>query len=130
MNYKVSDLLIRIKNASLAKRRTVVVPYSKIVKEISSVLLKRNFLQEVKEEIQDRKKVLVLRIRYEKRRPVFTDVSIVSKPSLRVYTKAKSISKRKQKGQVIAILSTSQGILTGEEAQKKGVGGELLFEIW
>lgn len=130
MNYKVSDLLIRIKNASLAKRRTVVVPYSKIAKEISSVLLKRNFLQEVKEEMEDRKKVLALRIRYEKRRPVFTDVSIVSKPSLRVYEKAKSISKRKQKGQVIAILSTNQGILTGEEAQKKGVGGELLFEIW
>lgn len=133
MNYKVSDLIIRIKNASLAKRKTVVVPYSKIAKEISSVLLKENFLQDVKEDMgekKDKKKVLVLRMHYEKRRPVFTDVLIVSKPSLRVYEKAKNISRRERKGKHLTILSTSKGILTGEEAQKKGVGGELLFEIW
>lgn len=130
MNYKVSDLLIRIKNASLAKRRTVLVPYSRLGKEISSILVKRHFLQDVKEDIKDGKKVLVLRIQYEKRKPMFTDVLIVSKPSLRVYTKVGNIAKREQKGQAIAILSTSKGILTGEEAQKKGVGGELLFEIW
>ncbi|MBI2622598.1 MAG: 30S ribosomal protein S8 [Candidatus Levybacteria bacterium] len=107
-----------------------MVPYSRVGKEISSVLEKRHFLQEVKEEVKEGKKVLALRLQYEKRKPVFTNALIISKPSLRVYERAKSILKRKKRGHGVAVLSTSKGILTGEEAQKKGVGGELLFEIW
>ncbi|OGH19001.1 MAG: 30S ribosomal protein S8 [Candidatus Levybacteria bacterium RIFCSPHIGHO2_12_FULL_38_12] len=130
MNYVVSDVITRIKNASLARRRSVVLPYSKLVKEIATVLVKEGFLSEVKEEKDGQKKTLIAGIRYEKRTPVFSDVLLFSKPSLRIYTAAKDIVKTSKRGRGVAILSTSKGVLTGKEAAKKGVGGELLFKIW
>lgn len=130
MNYQISDLVIRIKNAALAKRKKIEVSYSRLNKEICELLCKKGFLQSVKEEDKEGKKVLLVELRYEQRRPIFTDVSIVSKPSLRIYTKAKSLSKKDRRRLGTAILSTSSGIMTREEARKAGVGGELLFEIW
>lgn len=130
MNYQVADFIIRIKNAALAKRRVVSVPYSKMAKAVGNILLKEHFLEEVKEEKKDNKKILTLRIAYEKRIPVLTDVLLVSKPSLRVYIKPSDIQKREQKGLNTLIISTNKGIMTGKEARKKEVGGELLFEIW
>lgn len=130
MNYQVADFIIRIKNAALAKRRVVSVPYSKMAKAMGNILLKEHFLEEVKEEKKDNKKTLTLRIAYEKRSPVLTDVLLVSKPSLRVYIKPSDIRKREQKGLNTLIISTNKGIMTGKEARKKEVGGELLFEIW
>ena len=130
MNYKVADFIIRIKNASMAKRREVLVPYSKMAKALGKILLKDNFLEEVTEEKKDDKKVLSLRITYEKRVPVLTDVLLVSKPSLRVYVKPKDIKERQRRSQNTLIVSTSKGVMNGREALQKGVGGELLFEIW
>lgn len=129
MNYQVSDLLIRIKNACLAKRKKTTLPYSRINKSIGKLLVKENFLEDLKEEIKDGKKVLVAQIRYERRSPVLNDVLIISKPSLRVYVSTKNISKT-QRGLGVSVLSTNKGIMTGREAKKIGVGGELLFKIW
>lgn len=129
MNYKVSDFIIRIKNATLAKRRRVELPYSKLNKEIGKILVKEHFLRDIKEEVVDNLKVLIGEIRYEKRVPVLNDVAVISKPSLRVYSKSKSIP-RTQGGFGVSILSTNQGVMTEREAKKKGVGGELLFKIW
>lgn len=130
MNYLVADIIIRIKNASLARRRSVVLPYSKLAKEIVTVLVKQGFLTEVKEEKDGNKKSLKAGVAYNKRTPVLTDVLLFSKPSLRVYTAVKDIIKTAKRGRGIAILSTNKGIMTGKEAFKKGVGGELLFKIW
>lgn len=130
MNYQVADFIIRIKNAALAKRRTLVVPYSKMAKALGDILLREHFLEEVNEEKKDNRKVLLLRIRYQKRVPVLTDVLIVSKPSLRVYVKPKDIAQRQRKSLNTLIVSTNKGIVNGREAIKKEVGGELLFEIW
>lgn len=130
MNHTVSDFVIRIKNAALARRREILVPYTRITKEIAKVLEKEGFLEEVKEQTVNKKKILKLRVRYKNRTPVLTDVKIISKPSIRVYTPSKNINTSQRKGMFIFILSTSKGILTGHEAEKKNLGGEVLFKIW
>lgn len=129
MNYQIADFIARIKNAALAHRKKVVLPYSKITKAIGDILVKEQVLTECKEEIVDEKKMLQAIIRYEKRVPVFTDIMVVSKPSLHVYTKAKTLPKSFQRGRGVVIVSTSQGVMTASEAAKKGVGGELLLTI-
>lgn len=130
MNHSVSDLLIRIKNAALANRRQVVLPYSKINKEIGKVLQKEGFLEEVKESKDGNKKILSAVIRYEKRSPVLNDLIVISKPSLRVYTTSKTILGLERRGKHKVVISTSQGVMSGFDAKKKNLGGELLFEIW
>ena len=130
MDHSVSDFIIRIKNAALANRHEVILPYSNMNKEIGRVLQKEGFLEEIKEVKDGVKKTLLARVKYEKRKPVLSDVIIVSKPSLRVYKASKNIGKIEIRGRHKVILSTSQGVMTGYDAKKKGVGGEILFEIW
>ncbi len=130
MNHSVSDLLIRIKNSSLAKRREVVLPYSKINFEIGKTLIREGFLEDIKEVKDGNKKTLTAVIKYDKRIPVLTDVIIVSKPSLRVYKPFNEIANVERRGKHKVVLSTSKGVMSGDEARKNKVGGELLFEIW
>lgn len=130
MNHLVSDLVIRIKNSAIAKRKEVVLPYSKINKEIGKVLVKEGFLEDIKEENEKGKKSLRATIKYEKRIPVLTNVEVISKPSLRVYGNIKKINEIKKRGRRRVIVSTSKGLMTSEDAEKKGVGGEVLFAIW
>ena len=130
MNYRVSDLIIRIKNAARANRRIVVFENLKINKAICKVLVTEGFLEGFDNEVRDDKKVIVAKIKYEKRSPILTDVLIVSKPSLRRYATAKEIPDIQRRGRHTIILSTNKGIMTGKEAMKKNMGGEILFRIW
>lgn len=130
MNYRISDLIIRIKNATRAKRREVVLDDLKINKAICKVLVSEGFLDGFKSGERDEKKVLVASIRYEKRDSVLTDVLVVSKPSLRKYITANEIPEIQRRGRHTIILSTNKGIMTGREALKKNIGGEILFRIW
>jgi len=130
MNYPVADLVIRIKNSSMANRKEVVLPFSNLNREICKVLVKEQVLQSVKENEQEGRKSLLAVIKYEKRMPTFSDLTVVSKPSLRIYVGSNDLLKRERKGVSMLILSTSQGVMTSKEARKKGVGGELLFEVW
>ena len=102
----------------------------KINKEVCKVLVKEGFLEGFEAEVKDERKVLVAKIKYEKRNPVLTDVLVVSKPSLRRYTTAAQIPGIQRKGRHTIILSTNKGIMTGQEAMKKNMGGEILFRIW
>lgn len=129
MNYVIGDFVIQLKNASLARKKTVVAPYANLSKAVAKVLKKEGFLEEVTEEVVDGHKVLQVALRYARRRPVITNVDLVSKPSLRTYVNASEIA-RNQGRATTAIISTNIGVLTGKEAIKKGVGGELLFKIW
>ncbi|MCL5435331.1 MAG: 30S ribosomal protein S8 [Patescibacteria group bacterium] len=130
MNHNVSDFIIRIRNAALAKRKEVILPFSNINKEIGRVLVKEGFLENIKEEKDGNKKSLKATVKYEKRLPVLTDVIIISKPSLRVYKPVRHIGNIQRKGKKIVIISTSLGVMSGNDAQKKGIGGEILFTIW
>jgi small subunit ribosomal protein S8 len=129
MNYQVGDFVIRIKNAYLAHRYEVTMPYSNINKEVGKVLAKSGFLTDIKEVKDGNKKNLVVTLRYVRRKPVVSDVKIISKPSLRVYVDIKHLTKENRHDAMTAIVSTSNGIMTGKDAQTKGVGGELLFKI-
>lgn len=130
MNYLVADFILRIKNASLARRKQIVMPYSNINKAIGKTLVKEGFLADIKEETVDGKRVLIAGLRFENRRPVVSDVVIVSKPSLRVYLSAKKIKEQAFKDAMTSIVSTNAGVMTGKDAAKKGIGGELLFRVW
>jgi len=123
------DFVIQLKNASMASKKTVSTRYSNINRAISKVLIKEGFLDNMKEETVDGKRLLIVNLRFQRRKPAITDVSLVSKPSLRTYVSTSEIY-RKQGKSAVAILSTNAGVLTGREAIKKGVGGELLFKIW
>lgn len=130
MNYQIADFIIRIKNSALAKRKQVVLPYSKLNKEVGKVLVKNGFLEEIKDSTTDNKKTLTATIKYYKRIPILTNIEIISKPSLRIYGAVKDILELEKRGKRKVIVSTSQGVMTGIEAKKKGIGGEILFAIW
>lgn len=125
MNYN-SNFVIEIKNAVRAKRREVLLPLSKLNKEIGKVLVREGFLEEIKEE----KNMIRAKLKYDKRTPRFSDVILISKPSLRNYIGTKEILNLERKGKKTIVISTSQGLMTGKEAYKKGLGGEVLFAIW
>lgn len=130
MSYSVSDFITRIKNAALASRRQVLLPYSKLNLGICRVLIKEGFLEEAKTQTQEGKKNILAKVKYERRRPILMGVRIISKPSLRIFDKSKSIIDLGRKGKRTIIVSTNKGVMTGREAAKKGIGGEVLFAIW
>ncbi len=130
VNHTVSDFVTRIKNASKARRRELVAPYTRISRDIAKVLAKEGFLEDIKEQEAEGRKVLSLKIKYNNRIPVITDTKIISKPSYRVYSGSSNLIQTQKKGMFTIILSTSKGIMTGDEAQKNKIGGEVLFRIW
>lgn len=128
-NYQIGDFTTRLKNACLARRKKVVFSYSKINKAIGNILVREGFLEGIQEEVENEIKSLVGKIAYRKRKPVLTDIVLVSKPSLRIYESAKNVKQRRL-SQGIEVFTTNAGLLTGKEAKKQGIGGELLFRIW
>lgn len=130
MNHLVSDFIIRVKNSAVSKRREVILPFSNINKEIGKALVKEGFLESIKEETDKKKRNLKAVLKYEGRNPVLTNVLVISKPSLRVYEPIENILKMQRKGRRKIIVSTSHGVMSANDASKKGVGGEVLFAIW
>jgi small subunit ribosomal protein S8 len=130
MNHRVSDLIIRIKNAIRAKRREVALDNLKINRAICKVLVTEGYLVDFEIGTKDNKKMIIAKIRYDRRTPNFTDVLVVSKPSLHKYATAREIPDIQRRGRHMIILSTNKGIMTGKEAMKRNMGGEILFRIW
>jgi len=130
MTDPIADMLTRIRNAQAVKKKTVILPYSKIKWEILNVLLKNGFIKEVNKTKKKNKKFIEIILKYdEKGLPRISELKRVSKSSNRVYIQAKDIWFFK-KGLGIRILSTPKGILSDKEAKKLNVGGEVLLEIW
>jgi len=128
VNDPIGDMLIRIKNGYLARRAVVEVPYSKMKEEIAKLLVKEGYLKKFK--IENLKfKILKLELKYEGKRPAIEGVKRISKPGVRIYAKAGEIPKVKY-GFGITIVSTSKGIMTGKEAKKKNLGGEVICQVW
>lgn len=130
MTDPISDYLTRLRNAARANHKYVDVPASRVKAEISKVLLDGGFLGAVKYIEDNRQGVLRLYIRYTKdNASVIVGMKRVSKPSRRVYRPRKRLP-RVLGGYGMAIVSTSQGILPDVECRKRGIGGEILCEIW
>ncbi len=134
----ITDMLNRIRNARAVSKKTVVIPFSKLKFEISKILEKENFIGKTEKKRRKEKKIIELNLNYEREQEmepgiIKKDVELklrrISKPGQRIYSSAKKIKKLK-KGCGIAIISTSKGIMTDKKAEKQGLGGEVLFEIW
>lgn len=121
----VGDLLIRIKNGYMASKKEVLAPYSKLNKAICDLLVTEGYIQSLKVDGNSIKIVL----KYENRKPAFTDVTRISKPGKRVYSGSKFIP-RVYDGLGIAIISTPQGVMTDKQARKLKVGGEVMAYVW
>lgn len=130
MKYTIGDFVIRLKNAVAARRKVVSAPHAKIIKNIANLLVKEGYLKNVKETIEDGKKIVTAEIVYDRKMPIFTDVKVISKPSLRAYSTKIILENTQKRALGTLVVSTNQGLMIGKEALKKGLGGEILFEIW
>ncbi len=124
----IADLLIRIKNAARARKDVVSMPYSKVKENILANLLKRKFITDFKIESGEKKHIKNLVVTLDQ---AHRDIEVkrVSKPGQRIYIKSSDI-KKVHGGLGVAIISTPKGIITGEEATKMKLGGELICEIY
>jgi len=121
------DLLIRIKNGCLASRKTISAPNSKHNRSILDLLKKYNFIESY--EVSEDKKSLTITLKYQNLIPKVSHVTIFSKPGRRFYQKSTSLPWGKTQNSLI-IISTSLGLMSQKEAKVKGLGGEIIAEIF
>ena len=128
MQDPISDMLTRLRNGYMSKQKEVVIPCSKLKVAIAQVLEQEGYIKgfRVNGEV---KKSLIVEMKYFNRRSVVEGIERVSKPSCRQYCGCKDIPKVKD-GLGLAILSTPKGILSGKDAEKQNVGGEILCYVW
>ena len=131
MTDPIADMLTRIRNACGSKHRRVDMPLSKMKLEIARILKENNFIQDYKTlETEEGKHILRVILRYAQGgQPVIRELQRVSTPGLRKYVGAAEIP-RVRNGLGMAILSTSQGLMSDRQARQKRTGGELLAFIW
>ncbi len=132
----IADMLTRIRNAQRAGHKTVVVPSSKLKIAIAQTLLSRGFIEGIEKKLDEtgKKESIEIALKYiEKsllrRDPAIIGLRRISKEGCRVYAKKGEIRKVKN-GYGLAIVSTSKGVMSGEEAYYKGLGGEYICEVW
>ena len=126
----IADFIIQIKNAGAAGKESITVPYSKVRMVVAELLKKEGYVENVGKHGRKTRKSIEVHIRYGKDgKPYIQDVKRISKPSRRVYFGVGDIRNVRQ-GHGELIVSTPEGVMTGKEARRRGVGGEALFEIW
>ncbi|WP_062196936.1 30S ribosomal protein S8 [Massilibacterium senegalense] len=130
MTDPIADMLTRIRNANMVRHEKLEVPASNIKKEVANILKQEGFVRDV-EFVEDNKQGIIrIFLKYgQNNERVITGLKRISKPGLRVYAKANEVP-RVLNGIGIAIVSTSQGIMTDREARQKQVGGEILAYVW
>lgn len=128
MHDPISDLLTRIRNAGMAQHRELVLPHSRLKESVARLLQQEGFLSEVAVE-GTKVKQLRLALRYQGRRSAITGLRQISTPGLRRYVGAGSIP-RVLGGLGVAVLSTPKGVVSGSDARKLNVGGEVLCYVW
>ncbi|HNR93200.1 MAG TPA: 30S ribosomal protein S8 [Kiritimatiellia bacterium] len=126
----IADMLTRIRNASAAGAKSVEIPHSRMKEGLARILKQEGYISDYTVSGEGARKGLRIRLKYVREGdPVITGLRRVSRPSLRRYVAATEIP-RVLGGMGIAVISTSSGVMTGHEARKKNVGGELLCTIW
>ena len=126
----IADMLTRIRNANAMRYKEVEVPSSKVKVEIARILKEEGFINDYKIKKNNVQDIITLSLKYgDNKERVITGLKRISKPGLRVYAKAAEVPKVLN-GLGIAIISTSNGIMTDKEARKQGLGGEVLAYIW
>ena len=130
MTDPIADFLTRIRNANQAKHEVLEVPASNIKKGIAEILKREGFVKNVEIIEDDKQGIIRVFLKYgQNGERVITNLKRVSKPGLRVYAKREDVPKVLN-GLGIAIISTSEGLLTDKEARQKNVGGEVIAYVW
>jgi len=130
MTDPIADMLTRIRNGVSAKHDSVLMPSSKIKVAIARVLKDEGFIRDFNVEPDGARSMLKIELSYTGRKePVLSGIKRVSKPGLRVYVQKREIP-RVLGGLGVAILSTPEGVMTGQNARQKSVGGEILCYVW
>lgn len=126
----IADMLTRVRNANQMRYNEVIVPSSKMKIEITKILKSEGFIADYKVEKGEVQDNIIITLKYGKNKErVISGLKRISKPGLRVYAKAEEIP-TVLNGLGISIVSTSKGIMTGKEARKENLGGEVLAYIW
>ena len=127
MTDAIADLATRIRNAYLAKHKTVEIPHSKIKEEIAKILEKEGYVGSVA--VNKKPRILIVGLIYKDGQPMLDKIERISKPGRRTYMKTNRIP-RTLGGYGLIIISTSRGVMTDKDARKAGVGGEALLRVW
>jgi len=127
----ISDMLTRIRNATMVKHQIVQIPVTKMSTAIAIILKEEGFIVDFEAYQEEKRNYLLLSLKYQgkSRKSVISEIKRISKPGLRVYTTAKELPKVLD-NLGIAIVSTSKGVMTNLKAKKLGIGGEILCYIW
>ena len=125
----IADLLTRIRNASMVGKHEIRVPSSKLKKVVAEQLKKNNYVADVAVEAGKPRDTLVVTINKPGENPAFTELTRMSKPGRRWYVGSSEIPRIKS-GRGIVLISTSKGVITGQEAVKQKLGGELLLKVY
>jgi small subunit ribosomal protein S8 len=126
----VADFLTRIRNAMRARHQKLDVPASKLKAEIARILKEEGYIANYKPTEENGMKVIRVYLKYTaNNESIIRDLKRISRPGCRVY-QGKDDIRRVQNGLGIAILTTPKGVMTGRQARRQGVGGELLCEVW
>lgn len=127
----ISDILTRIRNATMVKHQIVQIPVTKMSLAIATILKEEGFIEDFEAYEEDKRKYLLLSLKYtgKSRNSVISEIKRISKPGLRVYKNSKELPKVLD-DLGIAIMSTSKGVMTNVKAKDLGIGGEILCYIW
>lgn len=125
----IADLLTRIRNAAAIGKTEVRVPTSKLKQTIAEQLKKNNYIADVKVESSKPRDTLVITINEPGQNSSINEIKRLSKPGRRIYVGASEIPRVKS-GRGLVLISTSRGVITGQQAVKERVGGELLLEVY
>ena len=129
VNDPIADLLTRVRNANQRKHKKVLIPYSKVKKEIVDILKIEGYIINYKISGEKTEKLITIFLKYKGNQKVITGLKRISKPGLRVYSEAEKIPKVLN-GYGIGIISTSKGIMTDIKARELNLGGEVMAFIW
>ena len=125
----IADMLTRVRNAMAARHPKVDVPASKLKTEIARILKEEGYISNYKTQEEDGKQILRVYLKYGGTDPAIRDLARISRPGCRVYVGRAEI-KRVQGGLGLSIMTTPKGVMTGRQARREGVGGEVLCEVW
>ncbi|OVE78839.1 30S ribosomal protein S8 [bacterium G20] len=129
MTDPIADMLTRIRNAIAVNKAEVSLPHSSAKESVATILAQNGFLKDVKTAQEDGRKALLITINDENSSSTITEIVRLSRPGRREYVKAKDMPKVKR-GRGLVIVSTSHGVMSGDDAKSKKLGGELICQVY
>ncbi|MEA1909428.1 MAG: 30S ribosomal protein S8 [Patescibacteria group bacterium] len=126
----ISDMLTRIRNAAERRFPAVDIPYSRLKERIADLMVKNGWLDKFEVMEGEPSQTIVLTFKYFRGHPAIKGLKRISKPGLRVHMNSTKLNKSFPNKLEMIVISTSKGLLTRREAQKEGLGGEIMFKVW